>query len=169
MRRLLAVLLLGLLAACAGKNQIVLLPNEDGSPSAVTISNATGTTVLDQPGSAVNVARPSSTPERITLNDADIQKVWGDADRLQLGCCLEDATRNADGMQLEAERQTADAGADDDDLVRAVGRRGHRLRARLLLRASLQRCGKASIHLASPFRHADFQRTVTSTRRLRGS
>jgi outer membrane protein OmpA-like peptidoglycan-associated protein len=79
MRRLLAVLLLGLLAACAGKNQIVLLPNEDGSPSAVTISNATGTTVLDQPGSAVNVAQPSSAPERITLNDADIQKVWGDA------------------------------------------------------------------------------------------
>jgi peptidoglycan-associated lipoprotein len=82
-RRLLAVLLLAALGACTAKpppnNQLVLLPNDDGTPSAVTITNGSGTTVLDQPGAAVRVAQPASAPERIALNDAEIQGTWGDA------------------------------------------------------------------------------------------
>src|SRR5262249_4772205 len=79
MLRLLAVLSLAFLGACAAHNQIVLLPNEDGSASAITVSNNGGTTLLDQPGSAVEVKRPATAPERITLGDAEIQKTWGDA------------------------------------------------------------------------------------------
>jgi len=77
--RLLAVLSLAVLGACAAQNQIVLLPNEDGSPSAITIGNTGGTKLLDQPGSAVAVRTQTSAPEPITLGDPEIQKTWGDA------------------------------------------------------------------------------------------
>jgi outer membrane protein OmpA-like peptidoglycan-associated protein len=55
--RFIALLLLSLLlGACAtGKDRIVLLPNKDGSSSALTIKTSKGETILDKPYSAANV------------------------------------------------------------------------------------------------------------------
>ncbi|HZS83917.1 MAG TPA: OmpA family protein [Stellaceae bacterium] len=79
MKRLRPLALAALLAACASGNEIVLLPNPDGSPSAVVVSNAGGTAVLDRPNAALAVARQSSAPEPVTLSEAEIQRRWADA------------------------------------------------------------------------------------------
>ena len=62
MLRLLAIAALFGLAACASGDRIVLLPNEDGAPSTITVTNSGGAAVIDQPGAAVAVARPTSAP-----------------------------------------------------------------------------------------------------------
>lgn len=80
MRRLLAILVLLMMAACAApQNRIVLLANEDGTPSSLIVGNAGGVSVLDQPGAAVAVARSTGAPQPVTIGDPDIQKTWGDA------------------------------------------------------------------------------------------
>src|SRR5262249_46118045 len=61
------------------RNEVVLLPNEDGTPSAVSVSNAGGMTLLEQPGSAVRIARATSAPESVAIGDPEIQRDWGDA------------------------------------------------------------------------------------------
>lgn len=60
--RLIALMVLSLtLGACAtGRDRIVLLPNKDGSASALTLKTSKGETVLDKPYSAVNVAENGS-------------------------------------------------------------------------------------------------------------
>jgi hypothetical protein len=45
------------------------------------------------------------------------QQVDADADRLDLRRGLEDAARDAAAMQLEREREPADAAADDQDFA----------------------------------------------------
>jgi peptidoglycan-associated lipoprotein len=80
MRRLLAILALLMMAACAApQNRIVLLANEDGTPSSLIVGNAGGVSVLDQPGAAVAVARPTSAPAPLTIGEAEISKTWADA------------------------------------------------------------------------------------------
>ena len=79
MRRLLALSLLLALAACAGGDRIVLLPNEDGAPSTITVTNSGGAAVIDKPDAGVAVARPTSAPEPLTLSEAEINKDWADA------------------------------------------------------------------------------------------
>jgi adhesin transport system outer membrane protein len=78
MARLAGLLALLLLGACAAKNDVVLLANEDGSPSTITVSNPAGTTVLDQPG-AVAIRGTTSAPAPVTIGDAEIRTVWADA------------------------------------------------------------------------------------------
>lgn len=60
--RLIALMVLSLtLGACAtGRDRIVLLPNKDGSASALTLKTSKGETVLDKPYSAVNIAENGS-------------------------------------------------------------------------------------------------------------
>jgi outer membrane protein OmpA-like peptidoglycan-associated protein len=80
MRRLAAILVLLLLAACAQpQNRIVLLANEDGTPSALTIATAGGTAVLSEPGAAAAIERATSAPQPVTIGEAEIRTVWGDA------------------------------------------------------------------------------------------
>lgn len=80
MRRLLAILVPLMMAACAApQNRIVLLANEDGTPSSLIVGNAGGVSVLDQPGAAVDIARPTSAPAPVAMSDADIRKTWADA------------------------------------------------------------------------------------------
>jgi peptidoglycan-associated lipoprotein len=77
--RFLAISLVLALAACAAGDRIVLLPNEDGAPSTITVTNSAGAAVIDHPGAAVAVARPTSAPAALTLSEADINKDWADA------------------------------------------------------------------------------------------
>jgi outer membrane protein OmpA-like peptidoglycan-associated protein len=79
MLRLLAIAALFGFAACASGDRIVLLPNEDGAPSTITVTNSGGAAVIDQPGAAVAVARPTSAPTPLTISQADINKDWADA------------------------------------------------------------------------------------------
>jgi peptidoglycan-associated lipoprotein len=79
MARLVGLLALLLLGACAAQNRVVLLPNEDGSSSTLTVSNAGGTAVLEQPGAAVAIARATSAPAPVTVGEAEIRTVWRDA------------------------------------------------------------------------------------------
>ena len=78
MARLAGLLALLLLGACAARNDVVLLANEDGSPSAITVSNPGGTAVLEQPG-AVAIARATSAPTPVTLSDQEVRTIWADA------------------------------------------------------------------------------------------
>jgi outer membrane protein OmpA-like peptidoglycan-associated protein len=51
--------------ASPGPDHIVLLPNSDGSPSAVVLKTATGERVIDRPYEAANVSQNGSiTPDR---------------------------------------------------------------------------------------------------------
>lgn len=80
MPRLLAILVLLMVGACAApQNRIVLLANEDGTPSSLIVGNAGGVSVLDQPGAAVEIERPTSAPKSLAIGDADIRTTWADA------------------------------------------------------------------------------------------
>lgn len=53
----LIVMSLAILAGCAtGRDRIVLLPNQDGSPSAVVVKTSKGEEILDKPYDAVSVS-----------------------------------------------------------------------------------------------------------------
>src|SRR5260370_221391 len=62
MLRLLAILGLSLLAACAAQNRVVLLDNEDGTPSPIVGPNAGGSAGLERPGAASDI--PHQPPPR---------------------------------------------------------------------------------------------------------
>lgn len=79
MLRALGIALLLTLAACASGDRVVLLPNPDGAKSTVTVTSGGGTAVIDRPGEAVKVSRPSSAPVELTISDADVKKDWADA------------------------------------------------------------------------------------------
>jgi peptidoglycan-associated lipoprotein len=79
-RRLLAILALLMMAACAApQNRIVLLANEDGTPSSLIVGNAGGVSVLNQAGAAVEIERSTSAPRPLAVGDADIRTTWADA------------------------------------------------------------------------------------------
>lgn len=52
---------------------------DSGKPSAVVITNESGTKEVNQPGQAVAIAGRNSTPKPIELSQAEIDKIWGDA------------------------------------------------------------------------------------------
>jgi peptidoglycan-associated lipoprotein len=79
MARLAALAVLILLAACATKNQVVLLAEEDGAPSAITVSNPGGAALLDQAGAAVAIRRATSAPRSVTIEEAEVLTDWADA------------------------------------------------------------------------------------------
>jgi peptidoglycan-associated lipoprotein len=79
MARLAALVALLLVAACATKNQVVLLAEEDFTPSAITVSNRGGSALLDRPGAAVAIRRATSAPRPVALDEADIRTGWADA------------------------------------------------------------------------------------------
>src|SRR5207244_1596776 len=76
--RLVLLLLLGL-AACANPNRIVLLDNEDGHQSKLTVTNRSGTKVLDRAGEAVTISGNTATPDEVAIGQPEIDEVWGRA------------------------------------------------------------------------------------------
>lgn len=69
------------LAACAGpKDLIVLLPNEDGSPSGVVVvENSEGKTVtLDKPLAAARVSK-GGTPEQASVSQSEVDDAFSGA------------------------------------------------------------------------------------------
>ena len=65
-------------------------------------------------------------PERGKLLGGVRQKIDANPDRLDLGGRFEDPARDSGRMQRQSQRQSANAGADDDDIVHLPSR-PHRL------------------------------------------
>ncbi len=78
LRQLFAVLVLALLAACAGNNRFVLLEEEDGSVGSIVVENEAGSQVIDTPQEVTQVASATSAPsEPETITEQEIEETWG--------------------------------------------------------------------------------------------
>ncbi len=77
-RRLIALLSVPLLAACAApKAWVVLLPNEDGSTGSIIVSGPEGQTEVDQAGMAASLDTP--VPQTFTVSEQEVAKTFGQA------------------------------------------------------------------------------------------
>jgi outer membrane protein OmpA-like peptidoglycan-associated protein len=76
-RRLAASLALLTLAGCSGlpTNVLVLLANDDGSPSEVAVTTAAGTSVVDAPLTALSLSDAARKPTQpVTVTDETVRK-----------------------------------------------------------------------------------------------
>lgn len=79
-RALLFASVLLALAACAGNNRFVLLPDEDGRVGEITVSNEAGRQTLGRAGTATRVGSTGSTPSAPEETGSDeIATTWGAA------------------------------------------------------------------------------------------
>ena len=64
----------------AKQNLFVLLPEPEGNPSGITVTNAAGTQALNQPYEAVRVGRPNVAPSPpFTLDQTEVSRLFGAA------------------------------------------------------------------------------------------
>jgi OmpA-OmpF porin, OOP family len=77
--RLVAVLLLAALAACAPQRQdlFVVLPNPDGSAGAITVEDGKNSVLLDKPYAASEVRGGTATP--VAVDAGQVQQIFGGA------------------------------------------------------------------------------------------
>jgi outer membrane protein OmpA-like peptidoglycan-associated protein len=81
-RRGLALLAaLALVAGCGGvkDNLVVVIPGADGHVGAVTVTDARGQTVLDQPYAAATAGRGATTTERVEIDAKQVSEIFGPA------------------------------------------------------------------------------------------
>jgi outer membrane protein OmpA-like peptidoglycan-associated protein len=73
--------LIAALAACGGikDNLVVVVPGADGHVGAVTVTDARGQTVLDQPYAAVTAGRGATASERVEITAAQVDAIFGQA------------------------------------------------------------------------------------------
>jgi OOP family OmpA-OmpF porin len=76
-RRVAAALTIALLGACASKGTVVLLPEPDGKPTAVTVRQADTEVVLDRPYAAARVA--SRGLDAFQSNPQEVEAQFGPA------------------------------------------------------------------------------------------
>jgi OmpA-OmpF porin, OOP family len=74
LRVVLAVSILGAAVACAPLSRVTLLPQADGSPSAVIVEGAAGTQRLDQPYAVAEVERNGAVQRNATSAEAVMAK-----------------------------------------------------------------------------------------------
>jgi outer membrane protein OmpA-like peptidoglycan-associated protein len=61
------------------QNFVVLLPDSDGKPSAITVTNPAGTQTLSQPYQAVRVERPDvAPPPPFAMDPVEVRRMFGD-------------------------------------------------------------------------------------------
>jgi outer membrane protein OmpA-like peptidoglycan-associated protein len=70
-----------LLSACTPKNYVVLLPEPDGKPSAVTLTTDGGAASIEKPGEAIGARGKGSTPAKLDLSAEQLQAATTLADR----------------------------------------------------------------------------------------
>jgi outer membrane protein OmpA-like peptidoglycan-associated protein len=59
------------------QNLIVLLPDPDGKPSTITVTNSTGVQTLTQPYQAVRVERPDAAPSQpFVMDQAEVRRTF---------------------------------------------------------------------------------------------
>jgi len=73
--------LAALLAACGGvkDNLVVVVPGADGHVGAVTLTDARGQTVLDQPYAAATAGRGATASDRVEISAAQVDAIFGAA------------------------------------------------------------------------------------------
>jgi outer membrane protein OmpA-like peptidoglycan-associated protein len=80
LRATLAAGLLLALAACAGDNRFVLLPDEGGRVGQITVTTDGGSRTLSEAHAATSVGSTRAAPSAPeTVDSGDIQATWGDA------------------------------------------------------------------------------------------
>jgi outer membrane protein OmpA-like peptidoglycan-associated protein len=82
MMRWLAVLgVAAVLGACGGvkDNLVVVVPGADGHVGAVTVTDARGQTVLDQPYAAATAGRGATSTDRVEVTAAQVDAIFGQA------------------------------------------------------------------------------------------
>ena len=78
LRNLFAVLVLSLLAACAGNNRFVLLEEEDGSVGSIVIENEAGSQVVENPLEATRVGSATTAPSAPeAISEQEVEETWG--------------------------------------------------------------------------------------------
>lgn len=78
LRNFCAILVLSLLAACAGNNRFVLLEEEDGSVGSIVIENEAGSQVIDKPLEETKVASATAAPsEPVAISEQEVEETWG--------------------------------------------------------------------------------------------
>jgi outer membrane protein OmpA-like peptidoglycan-associated protein len=77
--RVLILLGLMLLGACGGikDNLVVVVPSADGHIGGVTVTDAHGQTVLDQPYAAVTAGRGATSADRVEVTGAQVDQIFG--------------------------------------------------------------------------------------------
>lgn len=79
-RAFLSACLLLALAACAGNNRFVLLPDEDGRVGEITVSNQAGSQTLGTAGTGTRVGSAGTAPSAPEAAASDeVAATWGDA------------------------------------------------------------------------------------------
>lgn len=80
-RGLFALVLAALLAGCGGvkDNLVVVVPGADGHVGAVTVTDASGQTVLDTPYAARGTTRGGTRTERVEVSAFEVQQIFGAA------------------------------------------------------------------------------------------
>src|SRR5512138_2114538 len=79
-RALLSACLLLALAACAGNNRFVLLPDEDGRVGEITVSNQAGSQTLGAASTETRVGSAGTAPSAPEAAAPDeVAATWGDA------------------------------------------------------------------------------------------
>ena len=69
-----------LLAACAGKTTVVLLPDPDGTTGGVTVSNEAGTVAMDTANEATSVSGRQGAPkDPAPMSQEEIEKTFSQA------------------------------------------------------------------------------------------
>ncbi len=77
---LLSLSTLFLLASCANKNVVVLLPDSDGKTGQVLVSNKGGGQLLTQANQATAISAPNASPSTpFPMTDEDIRARYGEA------------------------------------------------------------------------------------------
>ena len=70
-----------MLVACTPKNYVVLLPDPDGNPSALTLTTDGGAASIEKPGEAVGARGKGSAPAKLELSATQLQAATTLADR----------------------------------------------------------------------------------------
>jgi outer membrane protein OmpA-like peptidoglycan-associated protein len=136
-RRLAAALALLALAGCGGlpTNVLVLLANDDGSPSAVAVTTAAGTSVVDAPLTALSLADAARKPTKpVTVTDATVRHEFAGAlaatprapERFVLGFASGSAevTQKVARQVAEIAAMAKTTGAPDIDIIGNTDRAG---------------------------------------------
>ncbi len=82
--RVLVLLLLFGMGACAGKTQVILLPDQDGKVGQVVVENQKGEQVLDKAYQGTEIAGPDVKPaDPVLLDKNQVQKTFKEAMAIQ--------------------------------------------------------------------------------------
>ena len=83
------ILTVALLAGCSPKNTVVLVPDQNGSVGAITVSNSAGAVHIASPNQYTEIKDQHSLPSAPeNLDHQTIQKIFGEVRENTIHCTL---------------------------------------------------------------------------------